>query len=75
MPRPQEVDVKEAELEELLIKDPSFVEEGISILGRQIRTDTGGSLDILAVDEDKILTVIELKNEEEHNMLFLLTNQ
>lgn len=68
MSRPQEVEVAEPELEGLLVKNPEAIEEGMRILGRQIRTDTG-PLDILAVDEEGNLTVIELKNEEDEGQL------
>jgi Holliday junction resolvase-like predicted endonuclease len=40
----------------------------MKILGRQIQTDSG-PLDILAVDEDGVLTIIELKDEVDDKQL------
>jgi hypothetical protein len=58
----EEIEVGEKELENLLVENPDAIEKGMKILGHQIQTDSG-PLDILAVDEDGVLTVIELKNE------------
>jgi len=66
--RIKEISISEKELEDLVVKNPEVVEEGMSILGRQIRTDSE-SLDILAVDEDGVLTVIELKNKADDGQL------
>jgi RecB family endonuclease NucS len=67
-PKIEEVEVSEKELEDLLVDNPDTIERGMKILGRQIQTDTG-PLDILAVDEDGVLTVIELKNEVDDGQL------
>jgi hypothetical protein len=67
-PKIEEVEVSEKELEDLLVDNPDAIERGMKILGRQIQTDTG-YLDILAVDEDGVLTVIELKNEVDDGQL------
>jgi Holliday junction resolvase-like predicted endonuclease len=67
-PRIKEISISEKELEDFVVKNPEVVEEGMSILGRQIRTDSG-PLDILAVDEDGVLTVIELKNKADDEQL------
>jgi hypothetical protein len=64
----EEVEVSEKELEDLLNEDPEAIEEGMRILGRQIKTDSG-ILDVLAVDTDGALTVIELKNEIDDGQL------
>jgi hypothetical protein len=64
----EEVEVSEKELENLLVENPEAIERGMKILGRQIQTDTG-PLDILAVDEDGVLTLIELKNEVDDGQL------
>jgi len=50
------------ELEPILIENPSVIEEGLRIITHQQMTNTG-PLDILAVDAEKTLVVIELKNE------------
>lgn len=64
----KEIEVNEKELEDLLIKNPEAIEEGTTILGRQVKTDSG-PLDILAVDDDGILTIIELKDEIDDRQL------
>jgi len=64
----EEVEVSEKELEDLLNEDPEAIEEGMRILGRQIKTDSG-ILDVLAVDMDGVLTIIELKNEIDDGQL------
>jgi hypothetical protein len=64
----ERVDVSEKELEDLLVENPDAIEKGMKILGRQIQTDSG-PLDILAVDEDGVLTLIELKNEVDDGQL------
>ena len=64
----KQINVDERELEDLLVKNPEAIEEGMNILGRQIQTDSG-PLDILASDADKVLTVIELKNEIDDKQL------
>lgn len=62
------VEISEKELEDFLVNNPDLIEDGMRILGRQIWTDSG-SLDILAVDSDGILTVIELKSEIDDGQL------
>jgi len=55
------VDIKEKEeLEPMVASDLALLEEGFTLLGRQVPTDSG-PLDILAVDDDGALVVIELK--------------
>ena len=68
MKKIKQINVDERELEDLLVKNPEAIEEGMNILGRQIQTDSG-PLDILASDADKVLTVIELKNEIDDKQL------
>ena len=46
--------------EETLVKNPSLLIEGLTLVGRQTLTD-GGPLDLLGVDENGKLTVFELK--------------
>jgi len=50
----------ERELEDLIVKSPHAIEDGLRVLGRQIRTDVG-PLDILAVDNNGVILIIELK--------------
>jgi hypothetical protein len=60
---------KEAELEDLIIKKYlKNVEDGLKLLRNQIRTDSG-PLDVLCVDEEGVLTIIELKIVEEDEAL------
>ncbi len=50
----------EAILEDLLVRSPDLLMEGLSLVGRQVPTK-GGPLDLLGVDEDGRLVVFELK--------------
>jgi hypothetical protein len=52
----------ESKLESMLVENPDMIEDGLRVITRQQRTDTG-PLDILGVDADNTLVVIELKNE------------
>lgn len=51
---------KEQLLEEVLVKNPEMLMPGLTLVGRQTPTE-GGSLDLLGVDENGMLTVFELK--------------
>jgi len=62
MSKIKKIEVSERELEDIIFKNPETIEDGLSILNRQIPTGSG-PLDLLAVDSDSVLTVIELKNE------------
>ncbi len=68
MDKPELIEIKEAELESLLVKNPDSIEEQITILGRQVKSDSG-SLDILALDIDGALVVIEVKATEDDGQL------
>jgi Holliday junction resolvase-like predicted endonuclease len=50
----------EKHLEDWIEADPSLLEAGLTVVGRQVHTD-GGPLDLLAVDPQGRLIVIELK--------------
>jgi Holliday junction resolvase-like predicted endonuclease len=50
----------EKELEDWIENDPSLVQSGLEIIGRQISID-GGKLDLLALDPQGRLTIIEIK--------------
>jgi hypothetical protein len=60
---------EERELENLVVKDPESVEDGLKYLTHQ-RQANGKFIDVLAVDRDGVLTVVELKVGEEDEMLF-----
>lgn len=62
------IDMEESEIEDYLVRNPEAIEEGMRLLGHQIRTDSG-PLDILAVDEDNILYVIEIKSKIDDDQL------
>ena len=53
----------EIELEDAIVEDPSIIADGLQIIGRQLRTDSG-RLDLLGVNEQGRLVVIELKRDE-----------
>ena len=48
-------------LEEILVKAPGLLFEGLKLVGRQVETSGGATLDLLGVDEDGQLIVFELK--------------
>jgi RecB family endonuclease NucS len=50
----------EAMLEEILVKSPSLLANGLRLVGRQTETP-GGPLDLLGIDEDGRLVIFELK--------------
>ena len=50
----------EKELEDLIENDPSLIDSGFSIVGRQIRLSSG-RLDLLGLDSNGQFTVIEIK--------------
>ena len=53
----------ESRLEDLVVSDPSLVGLDVLILGRQVQTDHGGFIDVLAVDVDGAVHVLELKRD------------
>ena len=62
---PFEVDHEESVLEEWLECNPDgILEDGrILIIGRQVRTDMGGAIDLLGVDREGNAVVVELKRD------------
>jgi Holliday junction resolvase-like predicted endonuclease len=50
----------ERDLEEWIERDPRLVQSGLTIVGRQVRTE-GGPLDLLAIDPQGRWVVIEIK--------------
>lgn len=51
----------ERKLEDILVKDLSILSENLLLIGRQIQTDYGKYIDMLAIDADGNLHIIELK--------------
>ncbi len=62
---PFEVDHEESVLEKWLESNPDAILEGggIMILGRQVRTNLGGFIDLLGVDRAGNVVVVELKRD------------
>jgi hypothetical protein len=54
----------EARLEEWVLKDPSLLGIDILLVGRQVRTPSGGRIDLLGIDSDANLVVLELKRDK-----------
>ncbi len=54
----------EERLEELLEKDIGIASPNWMVIGRQVRTDYGGKIDLLAIDRDANLVAIELKRNK-----------
>lgn len=54
----------ESRLETLLLKDISFISDDLMVIGKQVRTDYNGIIDILCMDEEANLVVIELKKDK-----------
>ena len=50
----------ESDIENLLVKYPDWIEEGLKILGNQVQTSTG-PLDLLCEDKDGNIVIVELK--------------
>lgn len=54
----------EEDLERFLEEDPSLLGDPLLIIGRQVRTDFGTYIDLLAMDQDANLHVLELKRDK-----------
>ena len=54
----------EERLEEILTKDISILDPNLLLIGRQVLTDYGKFIDLLAIDRDGKLIVIELKKDK-----------
>lgn len=53
----------ESRLESMVVADPSLIGVDLLVIGRQVRTEFGGIIDILAVDSEAHLHVLELKRD------------
>lgn len=53
----------EQRLEDMIVSDPSLLGENLLTVGRQVFTDHGGYIDVLAVDSEGHLHVLELKRD------------
>lgn len=60
---PTKIDL-ERTLEEIIEADPEILEQPVMIIGRQVPTDQGNFIDLLAVDADGELHVLELKRHK-----------
>ena len=63
--------VSENELEDMICKEISILNENWLPIGRQVPTEHGGYIDILAIDENGNLIVIELKKTKRQGMSLL----
>jgi hypothetical protein len=61
---PQSGSPNEKQLEELLETDPSLLGQPLLIIGRQVHTDLGRVVDLVAVDSEGVLHVLELKRDK-----------
>jgi hypothetical protein len=59
---------KERELEDLVIKNPEQIEDGLVFLTHQQQV-SGGFIDVLCVDKDGIFVIIELKITDDEGIL------
>jgi len=53
----------EESLESMIVKDPTVLGSDLMFIGRQVKTDYGGYVDVLAVDADGHVHVLELKRD------------
>ena len=54
----------ESQLEDYIEADPALLGERLLLIGRQVPTEHGGFIDLLAVDADGVVHVIELKRDK-----------
>ncbi len=54
----------EKQLEDWIEKDVSIISPNLILIGRQVTTDFGGAIDLLAIDRAGNVVVIELKKEK-----------
>lgn len=54
----------EQRLEEMIFHDPALIGVDLLVVGRQVATEFGGLIDVLAVDQEARLHVLELKRDK-----------
>lgn len=54
----------EARLEEWVLKDPAILGIDILLVGQQVKTSSGGRIDLLGIDSEANLVVLELKRDK-----------
>jgi hypothetical protein len=54
---------KEALLEQMIVKDSAILSDRWMLIGRQVRTDHGGIIDLLALNQEGQIILIELKRD------------
>lgn len=54
----------ESRLEEWIMKDVSLISQDLLIIGRQVPTEYGGFIDILALDHEGNIVILELKRDK-----------
>jgi hypothetical protein len=52
---------QEQRLEDWIARDPGILGMELAVIGRQVPTDHGGRIDLLAIDRDACCVIIELK--------------
>ena len=53
----------ERRLEDMLAQEPSMIGTELLVIGRQVHTDHGGYVDLLAIDSDGCVHILELKRD------------
>ena len=53
----------EKQIEDLLAANIEILDAGWLVIGRQVKTEGGGFIDILCIDQQGALVVVELKRE------------
>src|SRR4051812_35512137 len=54
----------ESQLEQMIESDPSILGTPLLLIGRQVPTDYGKFIDLLAVDDEGALHILELKRDK-----------
>lgn len=55
---------REERIEEWLEKDISIISNDLLVIGRQVKTDFGGSIDLLCLERNGDLVIVELKKDK-----------
>ena len=64
IPIPQQKLDLESRLEEWIMNDISLISHDLLVIGRQVPTEYGGFIDILAIDQEGNLVILELKRDK-----------